>query len=162
MSKLNLTGKIFGHLTVLQKLDNRDRHGHVLWECMCSCENKTKIIKTTSSLTFGTNQSCGCWLRKGNLRHGLFYTRAYTSWVSLIQRCTNPNNPNYKYYGGRGIKVCNSWRNSVEAFVADMGQPPTEKHTIDRINNDGDYERDYSQRRSKLTAWASTDSTDGI
>jgi hypothetical protein len=66
----------------------------------------------------------------------------YESWHRMKQRCGNPNNERYKYYGARGIKVCERWRNSYEAFLADMGRKPCAEHTLDRINNDGNYEPD--------------------
>jgi hypothetical protein len=64
----------------------------------------------------------------------------YHSWRSMIQRCTNPSRHNFKRYGARGISVCDRWRNSYEDFIADMGPRPSPQHSIDRINNDGDYE----------------------
>lgn len=64
----------------------------------------------------------------------------YVRWWHMLQRCYNPNSTHYKYYGGRGISVCERWRNSFEAYRDDMGPPPTPKHSIDRINNDGNYE----------------------
>ncbi len=72
--------------------------------------------------------------------HGLSGTRIYVLHRGMIDRCENPKATYYKDYGGRGIKVCKRWRESVEAFVADMGPRPSPKHTIDRIDNDGDYE----------------------
>jgi hypothetical protein len=71
--------------------------------------------------------------------HNRSRTREYSSWLNLIQRCTNPKNPRYKHYGGRGITVCPEWRLSFEQFFKDMGPRP-EGRSIDRINNDGNYE----------------------
>jgi len=73
-------------------------------------------------------------------RHGRVNTTAYRSWQSMKQRCANPNSINYSYYGGRGIKVCDRWINSFAAFCADMGEPPTPEHTLERADADGDYE----------------------
>jgi len=66
----------------------------------------------------------------------------YHVWYDMIRRCNNPRSPNYKYYGARGITVCDRWRNSFQAFIEDMGRRPTPKHQIDRRNNDGNYEPD--------------------
>jgi hypothetical protein len=65
--------------------------------------------------------------------------KAYRAWNNLKKRCNNPNNISFVYYGGRGIKVCRRWK-KFENFIADMGLPPSEKHSIDRIDNDGNYE----------------------
>src|SRR5690349_9042316 len=61
-------------------------------------------------------------------------------WQAMIRRCTNPSDPSYSNYGGRGIRVCDRWRESYEAFHGDVGYPPTSEHSIDRVDNDGDYE----------------------
>lgn len=65
---------------------------------------------------------------------------AYQIWIGMKHRCYNPSSPKYKDYGARGIRVCDRWRNSYQAFITDMGNRPTPQHSIDRINNDGDYE----------------------
>jgi hypothetical protein len=67
-------------------------------------------------------------------------TPEYGAWVGMIKRCTNPNGKNFNRYGGRGIKVCEQWRASFSSFYADMGAKPSPDHTLDRIDNDGDYE----------------------
>jgi hypothetical protein len=66
--------------------------------------------------------------------------RMYRTWTGMIARCVNAKTRSFRDYGGRGITVCERWRRSFEAFVADMGPKPTPKHSIDRINNDGNYE----------------------
>lgn len=78
--------------------------------------------------------------RRGTEKHGGYYTPEYSIWMGMIQRCTNSNNMNYKYYGARGIKVCDRWLLSFRNFLADMGSRPSSEHLIDRINNDGNYE----------------------
>lgn len=67
-------------------------------------------------------------------------TSEYAAWGAMIQRCTNPKNPVFMNYGGRGIRVCDRWRSSFDDFVNDMGPRPTPAHSLDRVNNDGDYE----------------------
>jgi hypothetical protein len=76
----------------------------------------------------------------GNRTHGHSRSLTYVSLAQLIQRCTNPNNPSFTKYGGRGITVCQRWRNSFEAFLEDMGERPSNKHSIDRIHNDRGYD----------------------
>jgi len=73
------------------------------------------------------------------MRHGLCNTKIWTTWSGMRQRCLNPNNKRWASYGGRGIKICSRW-NTFEYFLCDVGMPPSERHQLDRINNDGDYE----------------------
>ena len=80
----------------------------------------------------------------GSYRHGFTCGHKprmeFTSWDNMLARCCNPKHPNYSNYGARGITVCEQWRNSFEAFLEDMGESPSPKHTIDRIDNNGNYE----------------------
>lgn len=134
------TGKKYNRLTVLRleevkKVSGRNRN---FWRCQCECGNESVVIQ--NALVAGTIKSCGCLAReKAGLKHGLRYTPAYSVWCAMRKRCSNPKSSDYKHYGGRGIKVCDRWNNSVEAFVEDMGQPEPGM-TIERINNDGNYE----------------------
>ncbi len=140
---IDLIDKRFGRLTVLKRMD-KNKWGNYRWLCKCIC-GKEKIV-LDYDLKNGNTKSCGC-LRKeqtrerftthGHLKGGVVST-TYQSWLSMIQRCTNLNNKAYKYYGGRGITVCKRWL-EFENFLQDMGEPPTNKHQIDRINNDGNY-----------------------
>ena len=117
------------------------------WECICDCG--TIVIVDTAKLTTGHTKSCGCLqvdrAAEANTTHGQARARlrsvtsTYRTWQQMKRRCFNPANHNYKYYGGRGVVVCDRWRESFEAFLEDMGERPS-GHTIDRINSDGNYE----------------------
>lgn len=115
--------------------------GRHLWcICRCDCGGLSRVRAT--SLRNGNTRSCGC-LRRDVVKdrsksHGLHGTPEYRCWKTMRQRCTNPRNPKYPSYGGRGITVCERW-NSFEMFVADMGPRPSPRHSIDRINNDLGY-----------------------
>ena len=139
----DLTGKKFGRLTVLRKIGKDDR-SNVIWECQCDCGNKTNI--TTVRLNRGT-KSCGCLVKetaiktgKKNTKHNKCNTSEYTTYKGIKGRCYNTNNKDYPSYGGRGIKVCDRWIESFQNFYDDMGPKPSKKHSLDRIDNNGDYE----------------------
>ena len=130
-------GKVFGELTVLRKVASC-KAGHANYECLCSCGN-TKVIGA-SNLRTGNTKSCGCQKTKNTKTHGMKKSTTYNSWRSMIQRCANPNDTNYRHYGGRGIKVCEAWAKSFESFYADMGDRPYLR-TLDRIEVNGHYEK---------------------
>jgi hypothetical protein len=100
------------------------------------------------ALRRGATQSCGCLhlerakehIAARNQTHGLSHTPEYEIWCGIIKRCCNPKNRSWKNYGGRGIKVCARWRESFGSFLADMGPRPSTTHSIERKDNDGDYE----------------------
>lgn len=141
-SKFNdLSGRRFGILVAIKVHEIRqrpDKHGtKVFWQCSCDCGGET--VCEASNLISGNTKSCGCLkFATKNTTHGKTGTPLYTIWVSMIGRCCNPNNHAFADYGGRGIAVCEEWRNSFEAFAQDMGEPPDDK-TLDRINNDLGY-----------------------
>lgn len=140
----DLINQKFGKLKVLKKTQKR-KWGCVVWLCKCDCGN---IIEATGSgLVTRNTKSCGC-LRKEKLRQRLTthghsikgnWSKTYTCWHSMKQRCLNENHKNYKNYGGRGIMICERWKDSFKNFLADMGVP-SEGMSIDRIDNDGNYE----------------------
>lgn len=136
----DLVGAKFGRLLVLRKTNLR-YHGKVCWECRCDCGTITTT--TTGSLRKGQTRSCGCLHRDGlasrNRVHGLSHLPEYGIWESMKKRCNNPTNKAYKYYGGRGIRVCDRWSTSFEDFYSDMGPRPSNDHTLERIDSDGDY-----------------------
>lgn len=106
---------------------------------MCKCGN-TKDIRKDSVMS-GNTSSCGCKRKRPhNYSHGMSDTVEYTTWRSIKTRCHKESYSRYSEWGGRGIKVCDRWLNSFENFYADMGPRPSNKHSIDRINNDGNYE----------------------
>lgn len=139
----NLSGQKFGRLTVLFHAEtSRTPNGTsvIIWLCRCSCGNLAKV--RGSNLRTGTTKSCGCYRaeveRVSAITHGRTCTATYRSWRGMKERCLNPNNSHYKNYGGRGIKVCERWMEFL-SFLEDMGERPSHK-TLDRINNDGNYE----------------------
>lgn len=131
----NLLDNHFGRLTVIGYLGNNSNK-HPVWLCRCECGNQKAV--TSSGLVTGKTRSCGCYHYKR--KHGLAGTPEHKTWHRLISRCTNKRNPSYANYGGRGIKVCDRWRHSFENFYSDMGLRPGSGYSLDRINNDGDYE----------------------
>jgi len=143
--KTTLIGQTFGRLTVTSF--SSVKHGERHWECLCTC-GKTHIARG-SHLKSGGVTSCGCYrteqIIKAKTTHGA-RTRLnkqpneYYIWQGIKQRCHNPKNTMYKYYGQRGIAVCDRWFNSYENFISDMGPRPSLEYSIDRINNDGNYE----------------------
>lgn len=141
MKKLSLTGHRFGRLTVIgSDPHSRDRM-HTYWFCECECGNLISI--RGSSLTSSTmTKSCGCITKENGksslTKHGYYYHSAYKSWIKMIYRCYNTNNKDYPDYGGRGITVCERWRDGPENFCEDMGER-REGFTIDRIDNDQGY-----------------------
>ncbi|KKK59795.1 hypothetical protein LCGC14_3030790 [marine sediment metagenome] len=140
---IDLTSKKFGRLTVIKRVD-KNKSRNYRWLCKCDC-GKEKII-LGYNLKNGHTKSCGCLLKEGNnTTHSHSKTKTYHSWHNMIRRCTNFNDLSYHNYGGRGITVCKRWRNSFENFLEDMGEPPTDSHSIDRINNNGNYCRENCQ-----------------
>lgn len=111
---------------------------------MCRCDCGTERSVQGYNLSSGKSKSCGCLsaeIAKGNnLTHGMCESLEYKTWMRMIQRCENEHNPSYHNYGGRGISVCSKWRLSFLSFYEDMGDKPSENHSIDRIDNDGNYE----------------------
>lgn len=134
VEKLDLNGMVFGRLTVTQKADKRGNRRQVMWICSCECGN---IVTTRGgSLTSGHTKSCGCLAGT----HKLSHHPIYSVWCDMIRRCTSINSKSYSNYGGRGIKVCDRWLESVGAFYRDVVANYKEGLELDRINNDGDYE----------------------
>jgi hypothetical protein len=148
MRGFDLTGQIFGRLTVISR-SVRDKNGFRTWLCRCECDGNERTYRV-DALRFGKAKSCGCQRsitaieRSVNVVHGHKakgkISAEYRCWCKLRDRCNNPKNQDWVHYGFRGIKVCDRWMESFENFFADMGTKPTPKHSIDRINVDGNYE----------------------
>lgn len=128
----DITGQRFGRLIVLSLYRRGSSGVHSRWLCLCDC-GQTRVA-SGSSLKRGRTTSCGC----GRITHGSWGSPTYRSWHMMLQRCTNPRNTHYAYYGGRGITVCERWL-KFENFLADMGERPLGT-SIDRIDVDGNYE----------------------
>jgi len=125
----------FGKLLVVKRDNNRKGY-RPYWVCQCDC-GVTKIV-SGDHLKRGNIKSCGCSRKTHGQTTNRTKSQAYSIWDSMIQRCTNKNSPVWKYYGGRGITVCRHWLD-FSNFLADMGNPPTHRHQIDRMDNDKSY-----------------------
>ena len=143
---IDRTCKKFNRLTILNFAYIDHKH-QKHWLCKCDCGNE-KIIQWCA-IRDNKTRSCGCLaaeyaLNKSTygLTHGLTGSSEHGIWIDLKQRCLNKNNKAWRYYGGRGIKVCDRWKDSFENFLEDMGERPSLKHSIDRIDVNGHYEPD--------------------
>jgi len=136
------TGVQQDRLTVIRRSESIYK-GRPRWECLCSCGTTCYV---SSECLAGGTRSCGCvfseYINSGYRpkRHGKTGTSVHNTWLSIKDRCYNVRNGVYRHYGGRGIKVCDRWLESFENFYADMGEKPSAKHSIDRIDNNGNYE----------------------
>lgn len=141
-----MSGLTFGRLKVIGFYGLVPESHNALWLCKCECGGSS--VTSGSNLRRGISQSCGCYNKErhtaATTKHGHCpkgaETVEYHSWCSMKKRTSNPNDPSYPRYGGRGIKVCERWVESFENFLADMGLKPSRSHTISRKDNDGDYE----------------------
>jgi hypothetical protein len=145
---IDISNKTFSKLTVLGFAgENRDtKQVRNLWHCRCDCGNICTV--RADQLKYGSTTSCGCAQRAkvGAIRrtHGhcvnFNTTPEYTVWQSIVQRCCNPNHSKYADYGGRGITMCDRWRKSFLDFLSDIGPRPGRKWSIERKDNNGNYE----------------------
>lgn len=134
-----MAGKRFGAITVIRQLPSKTGKTGVaaMWECRCDCGVTFSRSGGNIRLS-GDRASCGCKRGVRRRTHGKAGTRVHSIWMGMHRRCNVPTNPSFPQWGGRGIKVCRRWK-SFASFYKDMGDPPTDKHTIDRIDNDGNY-----------------------
>lgn len=145
MRKQNLLGRRFGRLLVTEEMPSETtgsaKRKRCIWKCVCDCGNI--VNKKSEKLLQGT-MSCGCLhsesTSKINSKHGMYQTDEHRAWRHMKNRCFNPNDRVYVNYGGRGITVCDRWKDSFENFYADMGNRPSKLHSIDRIDVNGNYE----------------------
>jgi hypothetical protein len=172
----NLTGLRFGRLTALHRAPNNAKD-RVMWRCRCDCGNE--IVTAAMSLRTCDTKSCGCLhdekIGLASRSHGRSKTQLYAIWKAMKGRCYIASNTSYDRYGARGVRVCDRWRNSFEAFLQDIGEPPVPDMSLERINNSGDYEPgnvrwatrieqgankrnnlhiDYSGKRQTVAQWA--------
>ena len=140
----DLTGKHFGRLKILERNPKNDNHGGSRWDCECDCGNK--ITVQAGNLKNNHTQSCGCLNKevtsKTNSAHGLTNTPEYYTWAAIKRRCYGTYSPDYPDYGGRGIVMCEEWKDDFTAFLRDMGPRPSSSHSIDRKNNDKGYDKE--------------------
>lgn len=134
---IDRTGHVYGDWTVIRRAPPRD------WLCRCSCGVEREV--SGGALARGSSQGCGCKraVETGNRsrRHGMSFTPEHRAWIAIKKRCYKENDRAYRYYGGRGIRVCDRWLESYEAFYEDMGPRPSKTHSLDRYpDNDGNYE----------------------
>lgn len=145
---MDLTGLKLNKLYVIKKAGYNK--GAVMYKCECECG---KILNIQYSNLKNGQVSCGCHMKEiykskefseANTKHGYYNHELYRSWSAMKRRCTNPKDKNYKDYGGRGIKVCDRWLESPKNYIDDIekniGKKPTKHHTLDRIDNNGNYE----------------------
>lgn len=145
MSIKDISGLRRGRLTVI-KYVGKNKYGKSLWECKCDCGNTKVIVRDSLIKEKGGTRSCGCLGMESRRvkiprTHGMTGTRIHRIWKNMKTRCYNGHDKFYYCYGGKGIKICDEWRNNFVPFYEwSMENGYTDELTIDRINSDGDYE----------------------
>lgn len=149
---VDLTDQTFFMLRVLRRNPENTKQGSARWDCVCECGNTVTVLG--GNLRLGCTNSCGCYQSEVaaksaravsaglKIENNIRDRSEYTIWKAIRQRCYNPDNQRYSYYGGRGIRMAERWDGlfGFENFLSDMGPRPSMDHSIERDNNDGDYE----------------------
>lgn len=158
MSKEINPGDIFGRWKTIEHKSRIDKNGWNVDGWICKCECGTQKWVSSNSLKSGKSKSCGCYIsdmmKSRDLKHGMSNTKEYKTYFSMIDRCYDPNHRSYKYYGGRGIRVCDRW-NTLENFLSDaptlIGYEKNNKNlSLDRIDPNKDYEPENCRWVTKL------------
>lgn len=143
VGRKDISGQIFGRLTVLSHVNKRNKSGRsqVFWSCECECGVILDVLG--ECLRRGTTLSCGCYnkdlLSETNKTHGMSGSDEYKIYQGIKDRCLNPNDHAYKNYGGRGIKISENWVVGFDNFLLDMGLRPSKDHSVERKDTNGDY-----------------------
>lgn len=143
MIKPCIIGNKYGKWKVLEEIPNNGVHDRC-FNCICEC-GITKVVRYYQLISGRSKQCRSC----ARTKHGFHKSRTYIIWQGIIQRCLNPNNKHYKYYGGRGITICDTWK-SFDLFLGDMGTIP-DKLEVDRIDNNGMYNKNNCRIVDKIT-----------
>lgn len=162
---IDRTGQRFGRLVAVSHSGN----GVWLFHCDCGATRRLQI----RDVAYGRTQSCGCKRREATANRSFVHghaprggkTKEYGPWEAMLARCTNPHHAKYAYYGGRGISICEAWRNSFAAFLVDVGPRPSPAHTLERGDNNRGYEpgnvrwatRGEQSRNQRNTRWVTLD-----
>lgn len=149
MKKLEIKeGDRYGRLTIIKEVKPQISNGRELRNVLVKCNCGNQKVVNIYSIRRGVSSSCGCYQKELHKKlvkekittHGLTYHPLYSTWCGMKQRCYNTKRSEYKNYGERGIKVCDRWLESFPNFLEDMGEKPSPEYSIDRIDNDGNYE----------------------
>lgn len=155
----DLAGKKFGKLTVIKKV-GVSKQKQSKWLCKCDCGNEVVVSRTNLSINKTKTISCGCHRKETITKHNKCKTKIYSAYIAMKQRCYNKQNAAYKYYGARGIKICDEWLNKDDGFINFYNWSITngwkEGLSIDRINTDGDYKPDNCRWTNSLTQMNNT------
>lgn len=139
MKLIDLRGQKFGRLTVIERAENA-KCGEARWLCKCACGKE--VVVFGNALRSGNTSSCGCW--RGQ-KHGMAHSKIYQTWQDIKRRCFNPNCKEFKNYGGRGITMFSEWIDDFQKFydyVSNLPHFDEENYSLDRIDNNGNYEPD--------------------
>lgn len=168
----DITGQRFGRWTAIKRIESAvSKNRQIMWLFHCDCG--TQSIAPAGDKTHGGSKSCGCLKversRERRTTHGMAGTPEFVCWRHAKDRCFNKNDKSYANYGGRGITMCERWRNSFENFYADMGPRPGPRYSIDRIDVNGNYEPgncrwadDFVQARNKRMFRNNTSGINGV